>query len=188
MRTLPLLAITLASVACVRAEASSPKSFYTTLELPKCTDAKQADGRAWICRGIDGWPVLIAEDRRHTFVSVGPDADKRHAATQTLHALNSPFHDSSKRATLEWRFETRGGKKVPYAVILRYWTEAQRTRGEVLVVYRVAKDDTCQVAWIDALANPDAIAIARKIADTTAKTADCKSTAAIAGKQGRSPM
>ena len=54
-------------------------------------------------------------------------------------------------------------------MILRYWTEAEQARGEVLVVYRVAKDDSCQVAWIDALANTDAIAIARKIADRDRK-------------------
>jgi hypothetical protein len=61
-------------------------------------------------------------------------------------------------------------------------------KGDVLVVSKVSDEETCHVAYIDALANRDAIALAREIADRQAKTFDCRSRPRVEGATGRSPM
>jgi hypothetical protein len=52
----------------------------------------------------------------------------------------------------------------------------------------VSDADTCHVAYIDALANKDAIALAREIADRHAKGFDCRREPRVEGQSGRSPM
>src|SRR5262249_3409421 len=81
--------------------------------------------------------------------------------TQTLGAVNSMFDKGSDRATIEWRFDRRGDKQIPYAIIVRFHTSRDGRKGDVLVVSKVGLADTCHVAYIDALANSDAIALAR---------------------------
>lgn len=189
MKTIILVASALTALSGAPAAGSPLKSLYTTIELGSCrTVQRHADGNAWECSGLEGWPVWIAEGDLRTFVSVGPEPAKRRAATQTLPAFNSPFAEKSTRATLEWRFDRRGGRIIPYATILRYVTRSDRAHGAALIVTRVTRSDTCQVAWIDALANPDAIAIARRIADTVARTFDCSQNPTVAGARGHSPM
>jgi hypothetical protein len=123
-----------------------------------------------------------------TFVSVGREPQNRKAAKQTLSAFNSLFRAKSARATLEWRFVKRDGKFVPYATIQRYFTKSDSSAGEVLVVTKVTPLEDCHVAHIDALANPDAIALARSVADTQARGFDCKQEPKRVGNAGRSPM
>jgi hypothetical protein len=50
--------------------------------------------------------------------------------------------------------------------------------GRVLVVTRLGPGGVCHVGYVDARANPDANALARKIADESARTFKC-------GKQKR---
>lgn len=179
------------ALACVLASpgAANPlKSLYTTIELKTCRRASaQPDGRAWLCPGLDGYPVYIAEAGARTFVSVGSEPQKRRAAQQTLGISNSLFRGASGRATLEWRFVKRDGKVVPYATIQRYFTKNGARSGEVLVVTKVTDSEDCHVAHIDALANPDAIALARSIADKDARAFDCASEPNRVGKAARAP-
>jgi len=56
------------------------------------------------------------------------------------------------------------------------------------VVSKVSDTEACHVAYIDALANPDAIAMARQIADRQAKGFDCRQEPRTEGATGRSPM
>jgi len=171
------------------ATANPLKSIYTTIELKDCRKTKSGpDGGAWLCPGVEGYPVYIADGDLRTFVSVGAEPEKRRAATQTLSAFNSLFRAKSNRATLEWRFVRRDGKVVPYATIQRYFTKSDARAGEVLVVTKVTASEDCHVAHIDALANPQAIALARSVADTEARAFDCKSEPKRVGKGGRSPM
>jgi hypothetical protein len=58
----------------------------------------------------------------------------------------------------------------------------------VLVVSKVSATETCHVAHIDALANSDAITLARFVADTRAKTFDCSHEPHAEGATGKSPM
>jgi hypothetical protein len=172
------------------ASASPLKSLYTTIAVKECRRiSSHADGHAWRCRGLDGYPVYFAEGDLRTFVAVGPKAESTRAAEQTLGPFNSLFpNKKSRRSTLEWRFVRQDGRVVPYATILRYFTSNETGKGQVLIVSKVVGNDVCHVAYIDALANPDAIALARKVADETARNFDCKSGPMTVGKTGRSPM
>ncbi|MDX2155985.1 MAG: hypothetical protein SFW09_05675 [Hyphomicrobiaceae bacterium] len=171
------------------ADANPLKSLYTTIELKSCRQVKRhADGGAWLCPGLEGYPVYVADGDQRTFVSVGVSPDKRQAATQTLVAFNSLFKGKSDRATLEWRIVRRDGRPMPFATIQKYYTRDDRRTGEVLVVTRVTDKEDCHVAHIDALANPDAIALARQVADRDARSFNCASKPGRVGKTGRSPM
>jgi hypothetical protein len=179
----------LAAAGPAPAAASPVKSLYTIIDLKVCKRVKrQRDGGAWRCVGAAGLPVYFAEGDLRQFVSVGANAEKRRAAGQTLGAFNSIFEKGSTRATIEWRFDRRGERKIPYATIVRYHTSRDGRSGDVLVVSKVSDADTCHVAYVDALANPDAIALARQIADKQTKAFDCQREPRTQGAAGRSPM
>ena len=109
--------------------------------------------------------------------------------TDTINgAFNSIFENGSDRATIEWRFDRRGEKQIPYAIIVRFHTAQDGRKGDVLVVSKVSPTETCHVAYIDALANQDAITLARFVADNQAKTFDCREEPRPEGATGRSPM
>ena len=198
------LALAVGSVSsAVASEKARIKSRFTTVELKSCA-AVQPDSdpgpassptsaRAWTCDGLSGYPVYVAEGDRHQFISFGPNANRRRAATQTLKSANSVFTPDHSRATVEWRFRRRDGRDVPYATIMRFYTSSGSKgdviRGDVLVVSKVTPTDACQVARIDALANPDAIIIARSVADELSPTFDCRTDQLrVIGATGRSPM
>lgn len=192
MLKLPLAILAALALMAARSEpvaANTLKSLYTTIELKDCERVKQhPDGNAWLCKGLDGYPVYVAEGDLRMFVSVGKAPEKRRAATQTLGAFNSLFKKGSNRATLEWRFVKRDGRPVPYATIQRYYTKTDKASGEVIVVTRVTDQEDCHVAHIDALANSDAIALARKVADEEARAFKCSSPPRRIGRTGQSPM
>jgi hypothetical protein len=177
------------ALAPAPARSNPVKSLYTTVDLEACKRLERhRDGGAWRCEGLPGYPVYVAErDSRH-FVSAGPGVEKRRAATQTLGPFNSIFERGSKRATIEWRFDRRGERQIPYAIIVRFHTALDGRRGDVLVVSKVSAGETCHVAYIDALANRDAIALARQIADGRARSFDCRREPTAEGATGRSPM
>lgn len=165
------------------------KSAYTAVDRKACrTLRSHPNGDAYLCHGLDGFPVYLAEADGRTFVAGGTDPEKSLAARQSLKASNTPFAHPSDRATVEWRFVIRDQRKVPFAMIVRYFTKVEDRTGEVLVVTRIAGAQACHVAYIDALANANAIVLARKIADDRARKFDCNSAATVEGEQGRSPM
>jgi hypothetical protein len=171
------------------AAANPVKSLYTTIQLGDCKQTKRhRDGGAWLCRGLNGIPVYVAEGDLRQFVSAGTNAESRRAATQTLGPFNSMFERNSRRATIEWRFERRGERRLPYAMIVRFHTSQEGRKGDVLVVSKVSASETCHVAYIDALANSDAITLARFVADKRAKTFDCREEPRPEGATGKSPM
>lgn len=179
----------LAVVAALPAAANPVKSLYSTVELSHCRKvAHHEDGNAWECAGLRGYPVYVAEGDQRQFVSAGPNAAKRRAAQQTLGPFNSIFARKSARATIEWRYVMRDGRPLPYAIIVRYHTSRERERGDVLVVMKVSETETCHVAKIDALANPDPLILARNIADEEARKFDCRQEPRPRGATGRSPM
>jgi hypothetical protein len=176
--------------AIVGPAASFPaKSIYTTIDLKTCrVIRKDADGARWLCKGLPGYPVYVAEGDLRMFVSPGTKPEGRRAASQTLRAFNSLFTGKTTRSTMEWRFVKLGSRDLPYATILRYETANDTAKGQILVVTKVSPTESCHVAYIDAIANPDAIEIARKIADETARGFDCKNDPAPAGLTGKSPL
>ena len=191
MRRMVLLAMAVAGAAGLAGavRANPVKSLYTTVELKDCKQLKRAGNvAAWLCEGLPGFPVYIAEDDLRHFVSIGPNAEKRRAAKQSLRPANSIFEPGSQRSTIEWRFDRKGEREIPYAVIIRFHTKNEHGRGDVLVVFKVMEYDTCQVAHIDALANDEPVALARRIADQESRNFDCSRAPRQEGAVGKSPM
>jgi hypothetical protein len=205
MRAVSVLAAILAGGASlVTGAAADPvKSEYTTIELKQCK-ALPADpgevegdpGAAWWCSGRKGTRLFLAEGDLRFMVAYGRKAREQRAATQTLGRFNSIFpNDQTERATLEWRLRYAKGNWVPFATILRYHTfdgdQNPPIRGQVLVVAKVGPrngTDACHVAYIDALANPDANALAQQTADEKAEGFDCATEPEVVGLTGKSPM
>jgi len=171
------------------ANANPPRSQYTTIELKACKIVRRhPDGNSWLCPGLEGHSVYFAEGDHRTYVSYGRAPAKHRAAAQTLGAFNSLFPGKVSRATVEWRISQKSNKVVPHAAILRYFTSVDGRKGQVLVVTKIGANESCHVAHIDALANPDAIAIARRIADDVAPKFDCKTDPQTEGAKGKSPL
>lgn len=186
VRPIALALLCVGLTATPGAAVQQAKSRYSTVEFAKC---QPVGTRAWQCDGLPGYPVYVALDEVKTFVSIGPKAKSRRAARQSLDAANSLFDAGSRRSAVEWRFIIRDKKTLPYATIVRYFTKDRTGRGgEVVVVTRVTESESCQVARIDALANADAMVIARTIADRQARTFDCRKEPAVVGLTGKSPM
>lgn len=180
MRLSKAVAVALAPVVAASALAVPSaavdlnKSRLTTVELKACRQVgRHRDGRAWICPGLPGYPVYVAEGDLRTFVAFGPEPAKRQSAQQTLGPFNTIFWDK-RRPAIEWRMERRiDGKEVPFATILRYRVSRDGQRSEVLVVTKVDERQSCQLATIDTWANPDAMGMARAWAIAEAQRRTC---------------
>ena len=166
------------------------RSVYTALDLKSCTvlKAASAEGSSWLCPGLPGYPIYLAEGDDRMFFSAGPDPQKRRAAEQTLKAFNSVFIAGSGRATVEWRIPRTSRKAQPFASILRFYTSSEAARGQVLVVSKITPSETCHAALIDAEANPDANERARLAADTTVRAFKCTAEPAVEGARGKNPF
>ena len=180
-----VLAAVLAAAGVGSAQAQFNQSEYTDLDLDLCTVVQSDDfGSTWACNGFKGIPVMIAEGDLRMMVSYGLTSTEEKAASQTL----PPFNHLGEK--IEWRLSNVEGGYKPFATILRYFVqrmdpktgEELKPEGQVLVVTKIAPGATCQIAWIDALANPDANELARKAADDNALDFDCAGDPEIIGK------
>ena len=167
------------------AEAQFNQSAYTDLDLDLCTVVQSDDfGSTWACNGHKGIPVMVAEGDLRMMVSFGLTSTQEKAASQTL----PPFNHLGEK--VEWRLSNATGGYKSFAAIVRYFTAAAEPEegkekdpdGQILVVTRIEPGATCQVAWIDALANPDANELAQKAADEKAPDFDCQNEPEIVGK------
>jgi hypothetical protein len=153
------------------ATAQQIESSDTDLDLNMlCTVIKSDDfGSTWACGGLKGMPVMVSEGDLRMFVSYGLTSTTEKAAEQTL----PPFNRLGDK--IEWRVSNAEGHWKPFATILRFFTKGEEgeAEGQVLVVTRIAPGATCHIAYVDALANPDADELARKVADEKAKDFDC---------------
>ncbi|HQZ12259.1 MAG TPA: hypothetical protein PK286_05180 [Devosia sp.] len=159
-----------ASLCAAPALAQVNISTYTDVNLTECSIVSTDDmGTTWTCAGYKGIPVMIAEGDLRFFVSYGLKSTEEKAASQTL----PPFNHLGEK--IEWRLGKASGELKPVATILRYFVSQDEGKpdGEVLVVTKFAPGATCHVAYIDALANPDANVMAQKAADETAPEFDC---------------
>lgn len=161
------------------ASAQQIESSYTDLDLDQCTVVSSDDfGSTWACSGLKGLPVMVSEGDLRMFVSYGLTSTTEKAAQQTL----PPFNHLG--AKIEWRVSNAEGQWKPFATILRFFTarESGEGEGQVLVVTKVKPGETCHVAYIDALANPEANELARKTADEMAMDFDCTDEPKIVGE------
>ncbi len=158
--------------------ADEVESSYTDINLDNCLIMRSDDfSTSWACPGYKGMPTYVAEGDLRFFVSYGFGADDEQAAEQTL----PPFNYIGPR--VEWRLSNRTGDWRPFATIIRYFVAGGEgtPEGQVLVVTRIEPDATCHVAYIDALANPNANELARQAADEQARDFDCADEPQIIG-------
>ena len=162
------------------AAAQLYNSSYTTLRTEDCTVISTDDfGSTWACPGLRGVPVMVRESERRFRVSYGLTSTTEKAADETLPPINRLDGE------IEWRVSNAEGSYKPFATILKFFVEPEDggdTDGEVLVVTRFSPGATCHIAYIDALANPDAEALAQQTADEKAMDFDCASKPEIVGK------
>jgi hypothetical protein len=171
------------------ASASPVRSRLTTIDLPACTPLRREGGvRTWRCNGLRGYPVIYSEADDRAYISFGADGAKRLAARQSLLPPNTIFEAPGHRATIEWRFRRIGNADVPYATIIRYFTSGNSGKGEALVVTKVSASEACHVAYLDAKANAEAMALARQAADELARGWSCAPQPRIIGARGASPQ
>lgn len=158
-------------VLATPASAQQIESSYTDVDLNLCTVIESDDfGTMWACPGLKGMPVMVTEGDLRMFVSYGLSSTTERAAEQTL----GPFNRLGEK--IEWRVSNAEGYWKPFATILRFFTQGEegKPEGQVLVVTKLTPGATCHIAYVDALANPDANELARQAADQTAKDFDCE--------------
>jgi hypothetical protein len=151
------------------------ESSYTALNLEKCRHAEgnaNEDYGIWRCEGYRGIPVYVMAGDQRSYMSYGLNAKTEPAAKQTLAAFNS------EGKTIEWRLDrSASGAMKPFATIVRWNTTvssgAEAVRGQVLIVTRLAPGAICHIGYVDARANADADALARRIADENARNFRC---------------
>ena len=200
MRTIPsavtivagTLTLFAASAALVlQSSAETIGSSYTST-APKDCRVKSAgngvdDSTIRVCPGKNGLIVLISEDDLREAVSVGRNrvgASKEPAAQSWF----GPFNSTTN--AVEWR--SANGR--PFAIIQR-WHIADGTDPDkqgrpntkaMLIVTRLPPGPVCHVAYVDAIANPNANELARKAADEFARSFTCgKDEVKIIGARGR---
>ncbi len=169
MRVLPALAL-IGAFGVTQPALAAFNSAYTDIDLDQCLVLDADDfGASWACPGYKGYPLQVGEGDLRFSLSYGFNIDKEPVRFQTL----SPFNRLGPK--LEWRLSNALGRWMPIATIVRYFTadtETGEEKGQVLVVTQLVEGQTCHIAYIDALANPDANALAQQAADK-AGTFDC---------------
>ena len=154
------------------AAAFGTQSVPTDLKLDDCTITRTNDlDTVWACPGYKGIPVMVRRAQLRSTLSFGLAATTEKAASQLLPLGYSPS------GSIEWRLSNRAGAWKPFAAIVHYTRDASSDEkaGDVLVVTRIEEGATCQIAYVDAKANPDAVALAEQAADARGFDFDCKS-------------
>jgi hypothetical protein len=169
------LLLTGAPLTVAPALAQTVASVVTKLDLDKCrhTAGKaEEDYGEWRCAGLGGIPVHVSAGDQRIYVSFGRNAKNEPAARQTLASFNS------EGDRIEWRGERAGAAKFkPFAAIMRWNTTVSSggapVKGEMLVVTRLPPGRVCHVGYVDAKANLDADALARRLAEEHARMFRC---------------
>ena len=147
------------------ASAAEFTSAYTDLDLEQCTLVSADDfGASRICDGYADIPVYVGESDLRFSISYGLGAGGEAVDGQGL----GPFNTLGPR--IEWRLSNASGRLRPVATIVRYFTAPADSVGkdnQVLVVTKFEAGAACHIAYVDALANPDANALARQAADAS---------------------
>lgn len=181
----PLFLLLTFAAVVAHANALGPVSQYLGFDWQQCTVIEEdiaANTEVRRCAKEGAPDIYIAEVFRHSFVGYGPEGMKQKAFNQSLLAFNSIFN------TVELR--TRDGQ-APYAAIARYFTEneSHSIKGQILVITKLQGAVACHMAYIDAVANPDASALAQQTADSMAPGFDCdRDEPKIVGESGKSPL
>ena len=150
--------------------AAAADSAYTKFDLDACQLMEQHElGGRWLCPGFEGLDVHFAEGDLRIFMSYGPGGE-----TQPAMSVTPPFFNNIK-GPVEWRYDEAGGRRVPFATILRFFIDRPESDvdGQVLIVTRLGDGGVCHIGYVDARALGNANQLARDIADTSARDFDC---------------
>jgi hypothetical protein len=191
------LAVAILTLAIAPLSTEAAESAYTDTKLDTCKDLNPNPEQievdmgvaSYKCAGYKGYPFYFDEEDVRQITYFGYLSDEiLTSAGETFAVFN---HIGDK---IEWRLDDKG---VPRATILRYIMENQNPKtpdldkafyGQVLVVSRVGQPDDmtgCVTAYVDALENKDANALARKLADEQAPSFPCgKEKPVFHGKVG----
>ncbi len=171
MKTMLAIGAVLA-LGTMPAGAAEWRSVYTDVDLAQCTAISTYElGASFACPGHKGYPVLVAENDLRVSVSYGFGAPQERAAGQSF----APFNHAGPR--IEWLLHDDPELgEVPVGTILRFFLAApdyEDPDRQLLVVTQISPGNTCQVAHVDALANPDANQLARDAAARLIGRFDC---------------
>ena len=126
-----------------RAASASGVSAYSSLHGKACqTIDTSAHGATRLCRGVAGYALVVYDnDDRSSVDIVAPD--------NSLYPLSywdvvTPGY-STVGQKAEWRMETRKGKRVPTALLVRLSRLDPRSPGEMIAVARIYPDGACVV-------------------------------------------
>lgn len=167
-----------AAAIATGAGAVGNTSVYTELDVKRCRAVPHAkspvDQGAWLCPGHGTIRIKleVADERMAvTFVRTGREEAGKF---ETFPAFNDVY-----AGRVEWRLKAG----TAFATILRWNVMTQgdqekatgptKPSGRVLVVTRLDPGGSCHVGYVDAVANPDANALARTIADEKAQEFKC---------------
>lgn len=170
----------LSSGVCAGADraAAGNDSVFTDLDIRGCAVSASAVPDAdpkgkpepyeWRCKGHGGWNVFVAEGDLRASVVYG-----RGRTIDGGHRYFPKFSTTGPK--VEWRGPVRAGAVEPRAAIVRFLWSVDGKRGSVLAVARLGRGagDTCVFAYVDAVANRDANALAQQVADEQAGSARC---------------
>lgn len=176
MRKFALIAAAL--LISLPAGAAEFVSAYTDVDLDACEMISSDEvGATWACEGLDGYPVVISEGDLRMTVSYGENAMDEVAMSQGF----GPFNRLG--AKMEW-LAPADDPDNPVATILRWYLQKGEGPGEsqILVVTQLEPGAVCQVAWIDATANPNANEMARDAAEELVGGFDCGGMPKIRGE------
>ena len=153
------------------AQAATPivVSAYSSTAAAHCWimgPGRVEDSPTRVCRGKATLVVLVNKDEARETISVGRDRDdaEKQPAAQTSFG---PFKQALPG--IEWRIA--GGN--PFAIIQRWRMIDVPDAKPLLVVSRLPPGAVCPVAYIDAVANPNADELARQAADEIARDFKC---------------
>jgi hypothetical protein len=173
--------------------AFAAQSVYTDFPMqnshckPVHPDAAAEDAdTGWVseyCPGYKGYRVLYKEGDVRVSVHYGYLSDR---VVENYWESFGPFNSVAEK--IEWRLDGAG---VPRTAIQRYFISnvddatgmpSEARKGQVLVISKVGQPDEksgCVIGLVDALANPDANALARQVADTVVDGFECGKDAAV---------
>jgi hypothetical protein len=178
------LLISLLIAAPVAAQGAMSK--YLTFDIDKCPAVKKDEESGAVtlhCKHPSGYQIYVSDADVRITMGFGPKGMKQRSHSQSLNPFNN-IHN-----VLELRYFPGAAK--PHAAIVRYHTNSgmgDGVKGQVLVVTKLAGEEACQIAHIDALANKDANELARQSADTAADFDCARDEPKIIGQTGKSPM
>ncbi|MFC7396954.1 hypothetical protein ACFQU1_07075 [Chelatococcus sp. GCM10030263] len=153
-------------------------SSYSKLDARTCRTVerthvgRQVYGTTQLCRGRDGYFVLVNDEDDRQTVSFGRTAGEAQAEPAARQRFPA-FTDVGR--TIEWRRD--GGS--PFATIQRWSVRSEELSTSLLVVTRLSPGRVCHVAYVDARANPNANVLARRAADELAHGFACEREAPV---------